>query len=177
MKKDENKNIASNVCDAEKELKKAVLYFRVSMDEQAEKGVSLRYQEEQLRKYCESNNIQVIGAYTEDYSAKTFNRPEFKKMLVSFKNSSQRPNLLLFTKWDRFSRNIGDAFEMIGKLDDFGVEAQAIEQPIDISLSENQLMLAIYLAKPYVESQKIGKRIDEEIKRKKKERRLKALKK
>jgi site-specific DNA recombinase len=150
-------------------MKTAILYFRVSTDEQAEKGYSLQYQEEQLRRYCEVNNIQVIGAYTEDFSAKTFNRPEFKKMLLSFKQSTQRPNLLLFTKWDRFSRNISSAYEMIGILDGFGVEPHAIEQPLDISVPENQLMLAIYLAAPYVENLRRGLNVVGGMRRAKKE--------
>ena len=40
--------------------RKAILYVRVSTDEQAE-GFSLSYQEERLRKYCALNNIEVIG--------------------------------------------------------------------------------------------------------------------
>jgi site-specific DNA recombinase len=31
----------------------AIIYIRVSTDEQADKGYSLRHQEEVLRKYCE----------------------------------------------------------------------------------------------------------------------------
>jgi site-specific DNA recombinase len=51
-----------------------------------------------------------------------------------------------FTKWDRFSRNAGDAYQMINILRKVGVEPQAIEQPLDLSVPENKMMLAFYLA-------------------------------
>jgi DNA invertase Pin-like site-specific DNA recombinase len=58
-------------------------------------------------------------------------------------------DLVLFTKWDRFSRN---AYQMISMLRRLGVEAQAIEQPLDLSIPENKMMLAFYLAAPEVEN-------------------------
>ncbi|MCH5686391.1 recombinase family protein [Niabella sp. W65] len=59
---------------------------------------------------------------------------------------------VLFTKWDRFSRNAGDAYQMLSVLTKLGIEIQAIEQPLDLSIPENKMMLAIYLAAPEVEN-------------------------
>ena len=72
------------------------------------------------------------------HSAKTFNRPEWQKLLVDLKKQKNRPDLMLFTKWDRFSRNAPDAYQMIGTLRVLGVEPQAIEQPLDMSRSRKQ---------------------------------------
>ena len=41
---------------------------------------------------------------------------------------------------------------MIKKLQDINVIPQAIEQPLDISIPENKMILAIYLATPEVEN-------------------------
>lgn len=84
-------------------MKIADFYIRVSTDEQAEKGYSLRSQQEVLKKYCEHHNIQVREVFIEDYSAKTFNRPEWKKLLIYQSRNKGKADLLLFTKWDRFS--------------------------------------------------------------------------
>ena len=130
----------------------ADLYIRVSTDEQADKGYSQRNQEEMLRKYAGIHNIQVRKAIFEDHSAKTFNRPQWKALLIDLKKSKDRPDLILFTKWDRFSRNAGDAYQMIGILRKLGVEPQAIEQPLDLTIPENKMMLAFYLAAPEVEN-------------------------
>lgn len=133
-------------------MKKAYLYIRVSTDEQAEKGYSLRHQEERLRHYCQLNNIEVVALFTEDHSAKTFERPAFKQMLAQMKKNRASANLLLFLKWDRFSRNAGDAYGMISQLNRLGIEPQGIEQPLDLSVPENKMMLAFYLAAPEVEN-------------------------
>ncbi len=88
----------------------------------------------------------------EDHSAKTFNRPEWKKYLLELKRYKGQADLVLFLKWDRFSRNAGDAYQMINILRKLGVEPQAIEQPLDLSIPENKMMLAFYLAAPEVEN-------------------------
>lgn len=133
-------------------MKKAIIYIRVSTDEQADKGYSLRHQEEYLRKYCEMNNILVVELVKEDYSAKTFDRPAFTKMLAKLKGRQLRADLLVFTKWDRFSRNAPDAYGMISTLNKIGVEPQAVEQPLDLNIPENKIMLAFYLSAPEVEN-------------------------
>lgn len=88
----------------------------------------------------------------EDHSAKSFNRPEWTKLLAELKKRRTKPDLILFTKWDRFSRNAGDAYQMINILNNLGIEPQAVEQPLDLSIPENKMMLAIYLAAPEVEN-------------------------
>ena len=130
----------------------ADLYIRVSTDEQADKGYSQRDQEERLKKYCESNQIKVRKVIFEDHSAKTFNRPEWNLLLLDLKKKKGVVDFILFSKWDRFSRNAGDAYQMINMLRKLGVEPQAIEQPLDLAVPENKLMLAFYLAAPEVEN-------------------------
>ena len=51
--------------------KNAILYIRVSTDEQAEKGYSLLDQRDKLIRYCQNNNVDVAGIYQEDFSAKS----------------------------------------------------------------------------------------------------------
>ena len=133
-------------------MRKAIIYVRVSTDEQSEKGYSLAHQEERLRLYCKQQNIEVAGFYKEDHSAKSFDRPAFTQLLTFLKKNKKAVDLLLFLKWDRFSRNAGDAYGMINQLNKLGVEPQAIEQPLDLNVPENKIMLAFYLAAPEVEN-------------------------
>ena len=149
--------------------RKAILYVRVSTDEQADKGYSLRHQEETVNKYCSFQNIEVVATYVEDHSAKSFERPEFKKLLALLKSRKLNADLLLFTKWDRFSRNAADAYGMISTLNKMGVEPQAIEQPLDLAIPENKIMLAFYLAAPEVENDRRALNIIVGIRRARKE--------
>ncbi len=133
-------------------MKVADLYIRVSTDEQADMGYSQRNQEEMLQKYCTINGISVRKVIYEDHSAKSFNRPAWTTLLADLKKRKKQVDLVLFTKWDRFSRNAGDAYQMINILRKLNVEPQAIEQPLDLSIPENKMMLAFYLAAPEVEN-------------------------
>jgi site-specific DNA recombinase len=133
-------------------MKNAYLYIRVSTDEQAIKGFSQRSQADRLEKYCNLNGIKIQEKIFEDYSAKTFNRPEWQKLFTSLKGGKSGIDLVLFTSWDRFSRNIADAYCMIQKLKNIGISSQAIDQPIDLTIPESKIMLAVYLATSEVEN-------------------------
>ena len=151
-------------------MKIADLYIRVSTDEQADKGYSQRNQNEVLTRYCDINGITVRRRIYEDHSAKTFNRPQWQKLLTDLRNSKKdRPDLILFTKWDRFSRNAPDAYQMIATLKGFGIEPQAMEQPLDMSVPENKMMLAIYLTAPEIENDRRALNIFYGMRRAKKE--------
>jgi site-specific DNA recombinase len=151
-------------------MKTALLYIRVSTDEQADRGFSQRDQDERLRQYCERNEIRIIKVVFEDYSAKTFNRPEWGKLLIELKKSKGRKcDYVLFTKWDRFSRNTADAYGMIRTLMDMDVQPMAIEQPLDHAVPESKIMLAVYLSTPEVENDRRALNVKYGMRRGKKE--------
>lgn len=132
--------------------KRAIIYTRVSTDDQADRGYSLPYQEERLTKYCELQNITIVAHYREDHSAKTFNRPEFTKLLAYCKKNMGEVDLLLFINWSRFSRNTEHTYSMISQLRKLDVEPLAVDQPLDLSVPENKMMLAFYITAPEVEN-------------------------
>ena len=140
-------------------MKNVVIYNRVSTDEQAEKGYSLGAQEEKLIKYCTTKGINILNNFTEDYSAwKGFDRPAYKKLNAFLKANKGRVDGILFTQWSRFSRDIRESYIEIQRFRDMGIEANAIEQWIDISIPENQYVLAFYLAAPQVENDRLSDR-------------------
>jgi site-specific DNA recombinase len=136
--------------------KRAILYIRVSTDEQAEKGNSLKHQEERLRQYCDLNQIEIDSIVKEDFSAKTFERPAFGKLLSYVKLHKKTIDVLLILKWDRFSRNISESYHMLSIFKSLGIDVQAVEQPLDLKIPENKIMLAFYLAAPEVENDRRG---------------------
>lgn len=155
-------------------MKIADLYIRVSTDEQADKGYSQRNQEEVLLKFCEINKIAVRRVIFEDHSAKSFIRPEWAKLLAQLRKQRGKTDLVLFTKWDRFSRNAPDAYQMINTLKVLGVEPQAVEQPLDMSVPENKMMLAIYLTAPEIENDRRSLNVFHGMRRARKEGRFMA---
>lgn len=139
-------------------MKRVILIPRVSSDDQA-KGTSLRTQEEEMRAYCQKHGYEIKAVYREDHSAKNFNRPEFKKLLHYLKENKGKIDLLLVTTWCRFSRNMTESFMMMDKLKKLGVEVQAIEQPLDLSIPENLMIHAVYLALPEIDNRRRSMKI------------------
>lgn len=133
----------------------AALYIRVSTDEQAIRGFSQSNQEGRLKAHCLYQGYTILQVVFEDYTAKTFNRPAWNTLIKGWRERpKQRPNHLLFTRWDRFSRNTTDSYYMINRLKRWGIEPQAIDQPLDLSILENKLMLALYLSTSEVENER-----------------------
>ena len=133
-------------------MKNVILYVRVSTDEQSDRGYSMRDQEQKLLTYCQNNSFNVLHIFREDYSAKTFCRPEFKKLLEYCKKHKKEVHQMLFIKWDRFSRNTAESYQMITTFSTLAIRVNAIEQPLDLSVPEQGLLLAMYLSMPEVEN-------------------------
>lgn len=136
-------------------MKKAIIYTRVSTDEQAN-NYSLPHQEEQLRKYCAIKGIEIVKHFQEDFSAKTFERPEFKILFEYAKKNKGNIDYLLILKWDRFSRNLSEGTTKVKEFERLRIEVNAIEQWIDHTIPESLTMLAVYLASPEVENLRRG---------------------
>ncbi len=148
--------------------RRAIIYTRVSTDEQ-NNGYSPADQKDKLVKYCDNNDIDIVGFYHDDESGKTFNRPEWLKILAFIKRNRGYVENIIFLKWDRFSRNVAEAYITIKDLKKLGVEPQAIEQPLDFEIPESKIMLAIYLAAPEVDNDRRALNVFHGIRRAKKE--------
>ncbi|MBL4862657.1 MAG: recombinase family protein, partial [Crocinitomicaceae bacterium] len=134
-------------------MKKVTIMCRVSSDEQA-KGYSLDDQLERLTNYCERNDYEIVHIIREDHSAKSFERPDWKKWIELVKGRKLQADEIIFTSWDRFSRDLVGAFNMIKYLRGVGITPQSVEQPINYDIPKNLFMLAIYLANPDVDNQR-----------------------
>ncbi len=148
--------------------KRAIIYTRVSTDEQ-NNGYSPIDQKDKLHRYCENNNIDVVGFYHDDESGKTFERPEWKKIMTFLRKNKNTVDYICFLKWDRFSRNTPEAYAELGKLKKLNVEARAIEQPLDLEVPEQKIMLAIYLTAPEVDNDRRSLNIFHGIRKAKKD--------
>lgn len=141
-------------------MKNVILYCRVSSDEQ-KTNTSLEFQEKKLRQYCDANGYNVIACYHEDFSAKhhDFVRPEMKKIRDYCKKHKSEVDLILFLRWDRFSRNpeFAHMFKRIF-LDGWGIEFNALEGPIDFECTEWSNYLSSNCAQAQTENNKISRR-------------------
>ena len=141
--------------------KKAVLYRRVSTTDQKNFGNSLNSQKSQLLKWCATNKVEILRDFEEDHSAKTFKRPAFEELIQYIYDHPRKVNLLLVTKWDRFSRDFYGAEEFERFLASKGVTVLDISSPIDPSDEYQWLSKVIYRALPEQENRIKSVRVKE----------------
>ena len=134
-----------------------ILYLRVSTDEQA-KGFSLDYQEESLKRFCQLRGYNIVATYREDHSAKNFKRPEWNKLQSFVKSNKRTVDKILFAKWDRFSRNVHEAFNIISQFENMGIEVNAAEQWLEPENPDKIILLSFYLSIGEAERRKIASR-------------------
>ena len=90
---------------------KAIIYTRVSSDEQKKTGFSLDFQAKQGQEYAQKNGLEVVEVFSESHTAKKPGRPLFNEMLNFVKK--QKISHIIFLKNDRASRNGVDSAQLV----------------------------------------------------------------
>ena len=83
---------------------KAVIFARVSTQEQETEGHSIDAQISKLREYCNKNDLEIIKEYEVVESSTRGQRPEFYKM-IDFVNAQKKQIALVVDKVDRLQRS------------------------------------------------------------------------
>ncbi len=131
---------------------RALLYCRVSSDEQ-KNNTSLDFQRQYGEEYCLKNNLVLDKIYLEDCSGKTYDRPEWNRMLSYMRKHKKYLDLLLFYDYSRFGRETSGGFFWHNyMLKDLGITPQSMTQHIDYNTPEYVYQLSIYLSGPQVEN-------------------------
>src|SRR3990167_11275825 len=87
---------------------KMIAYVRVSTDKQAEEGMSLAAQSEQIAKYAALYDLEIIDTIIDDgYSASSLDRPGLKRAFAMLDVGIAEG--VIITKLDRLTRKIGRA--------------------------------------------------------------------
>ena len=132
--------------------KNAILYRRVSTTDQKTFGNSLNAQQSSLKDFCDKNALNVIKEFQEDYSAKDFNRPEWKRLNKFAKENKKKIDYLLVVDWDRFSRNTYEALGVIIDFKAIEIEVNCIDKWIDYNDPTQIMMQLMYRGLPEVDN-------------------------
>jgi site-specific DNA recombinase len=118
----------------------ALIYLRVSTDEQAEEGYSLQAQERACRLFCELQGHQVAGVWSDEgYSGARADRPALQALLANI----QRGDIVLVHKLDRFSRSTRLLLECCERLEQAGAHLVSVSELIDFASPIGKVMLSL----------------------------------
>lgn len=94
---------SKSILDNPTVLEWAIIYARVSTDEQAESGTSINNQIEKSLAYAASHNMNVVAVFKEDYTGKVLDRPELNKVRDMLR-AGRADNIIVY-KTNRLDRS------------------------------------------------------------------------
>lgn len=139
---------------------KVFLYERVSSEEQVRHGYSLDAQHKALKDFCSANNHVIVGTYIDEgISARKpyTKRPAMLELLQDIEII--KPDMILFTKLDRWFRNIKEYYKVQDILDRNKVYWKAINEEYDTSTASGRLYVNIKLSIAQDEADRTSERI------------------
>ncbi len=150
-------NAALNI----KKVLRVAFYIRVSTSEQVSRENSLPAQKLALDEWCKKNNAVCVGVYADEgkTAAKEIRkRKEIHRMLKDVREGNI--DLVVFTRFDRFTRNPEEYFKMMETMNAAGVQWKAIMQPeLDLNTDMGQTLILFYLGMGKQEISNISERI------------------
>lgn len=141
-------------------MKRVFLYARVSTEEQAIHGLSIEAQLAALNAWADMNGHKVVGTYVDaGISARkpAAKRPELQRLLSDVR--AGYGDLIVFTKLDRWFRNIAEYYKVQETLEKNHVDWRTIQEDYDTSTASGRLKINIMLSVAQDEADRTGERI------------------
>ena len=139
---------------------RVALYIRVSTEEQAMHGISLIAQEDSLVRYAQDRGYKIVGIYRDEGNSArkpVSKRPVMLQLLEDVK--SGKIDRILFTKFDRWSRNVREYHNVQEILEAHNVTWQATLEDYDTLSANGRLRVNIMLSVNESEADRDSERI------------------
>lgn len=139
---------------------RVAIYIRVSTEEQSLHGLSLEAQRDNLEQYAKEKGYEIVGCYADagiTARKKMKHRKELLRLLEDVK--SGYIDLIIFTKLDRWFRNISDYYKVQEILDKHKVNWKTIFEDYDTTTANGRLHINIMLSIAQDEADRTSERI------------------
>ncbi len=141
-------------------MKRVALYIRVSTAEQSIHGLSLETQQANLEEWARREQAEVVGRYIDpgvSARKKAAKRPGLQRMLEDVR--AGKIDLIVFTKLDRWFRNVGEYYKVQEVLEQYHVDWKTIYEDYDTSTAAGRLKINIMLSVAQDEADRTSERI------------------
>jgi site-specific DNA recombinase len=108
---------------------RAVIYCRVSTDDQEKEGTSLKTQKEACLEYCKSKHYDVLKQFSETYSGLTLDRPKLKELRdLLYSNDI---DVIVIYCLDRLSRDPTHGVILTQEIEKYQAKLEAVTENLD----------------------------------------------
>ncbi len=119
-------------------MKRAVIYARVSTDDQAEKGYSLPTQIEAMQKYAREKGMKIVRELQDDYSGAKLDRPALD-ILREMIERKEADAIIIYAA-DRLSRNLAHLLILRDEFNRAGIELHYANRGKSEDTAESRLL-------------------------------------
>lgn len=143
-----------------KTVRRAVGYVRVSHEEQVKYGDSLEAQEASLVRYAQNKGYKIIKIYRDEgVSAykQWRKRPKLMEMLEELDET--KPDVILFCRLDRFTRNVEWYYEINKILKDRGITWECSEEDYETTTAAGRTKMGFALLINQDEAERVSERL------------------
>lgn len=140
--------------------KRAALYIRCSSEEQALNGDTIQTQKEVLTEFAEVHQLKIVDYYIDEgYTArkKYTKRKEFMRMLQDAE--AEKFDIIVFTKLDRWFRNVADYYKIQETLEKHGITWLTAQERYETETANGRLSVNIRLSVAQDEADRTSERI------------------
>jgi site-specific DNA recombinase len=124
--------------------KRACALVRVSSEEQARGGYGLTFQEEDIRRFCDRHDLQLLRVFRDEgYSGATSNRPGFREMMEWARE--RRFDILVVWKLDRLFRDTKLTLQTVDELAGLNIDFRSVQESFTHD-SNGRFLLTIFAA-------------------------------
>ncbi|MCP5462806.1 MAG: recombinase family protein [bacterium] len=143
----------------------AIVYCRVSTQEQAETGFSLEAQQEYCANFAQHKGYNVLRTFVErGESAKTLNRTQLQLLTAFSKQNASDIDVLIVYKLDRLSRNQRDTLNFFYEFNLIGIRIESVTENID-ETPEGKFITSIISAQAEYDNNKKSRRVKDVMKK------------
>ena len=145
------------------------IYLRVSTEEQAQEGYSIRAQEQKLKDFARIKDWSIYGIYADEgISGKNITeRPAINRLIEDVKKGRVK-NVLVF-KIDRLTRSTADLIYLVDLFNEHDCAFNSLMESIDTQTASGRMFLKIIGIFAEFERENIGERVRVACERKAKE--------
>ncbi|KKS54357.1 MAG: hypothetical protein UV17_C0020G0017 [Candidatus Gottesmanbacteria bacterium GW2011_GWA1_42_26] len=147
-------------------MKKAVIYSRVSTDEQANEGKSIEVQIDICHKWAKENQHSVVGVYPEPGKSATTLKGRVALQEAIAQSQLEKIDVLLVMDTDRLARNPSDHYLIKSALEKGGTRIVAVNQPMIDDSVEGNFMETIMAGVNQFQSQITGRKVKKSLEKK-----------